>query len=46
MGLFFIPQGVYEYREPRWNDINRRKPLINLPELSGNSTILGFVQNV
>jgi hypothetical protein len=25
-GLLFIPQVIYEYRELRWNGIDRRKP--------------------
>jgi hypothetical protein len=25
-GLFFIPQVIYEYRDPRWNDTDRKKP--------------------
>jgi hypothetical protein len=25
-GLLFIPQVIYEYREPQWNDIDRGKP--------------------
>jgi hypothetical protein len=27
-GLLFIPQVLYEHREPWWNDINIGKPLI------------------
>jgi hypothetical protein len=26
MGLFFIPQVIYEYGEPWWIDIDREKP--------------------
>jgi hypothetical protein len=29
MGLLLIPQVIYECGEPRWNDINGRKPKIN-----------------
>jgi hypothetical protein len=25
-GLLFISQMIYEYGEPRWNDIDRKKP--------------------
>jgi hypothetical protein len=25
MGQLFIPQVIYEYGEPRWNDIDREK---------------------
>jgi hypothetical protein len=25
-GLLFIPQMMYEYGEPRWNDMDRGKP--------------------
>jgi hypothetical protein len=33
-----ILQVIYEHGEPRWNDIDRLKLLISLPELSGNYT--------
>jgi hypothetical protein len=26
MGILFIPQGLDEYGEPQWNDIDRREP--------------------
>jgi hypothetical protein len=34
-GLMFIPQLIYAYKygEPWWNDTDRRKLLIRLPEL-------------
>jgi hypothetical protein len=38
MGLLFIPQLIYEYGEPWWNDIGREILLILPPELSGNPT--------
>jgi hypothetical protein len=31
MGLFFIPQLIYEHGEPWWNDIDRGKLLICPP---------------
>jgi hypothetical protein len=37
-GLLFIPQVIYDYGEPRWNCINRRKLLIHPPELFGSPT--------
>jgi hypothetical protein len=36
-GLLFIPQVIYEYGEPRWNDMDSGK-LNNPPELCDNST--------
>jgi hypothetical protein len=38
LGLLFIPQVIYEHGEQWWNDIDRRKLLICIPELSGNPT--------
>jgi hypothetical protein len=35
-GLLFILLMMSEYREPRWNNIDRRKFLLLSPELSGN----------
>jgi hypothetical protein len=35
-GLLFILLMMSEYRETRWNNIDRRKFLILSPELSGN----------
>jgi hypothetical protein len=32
--LLFIPQMIYEYGEPWWNDIDRRKPKISEQILS------------
>jgi hypothetical protein len=37
-GLLFIPQVIYACGEPWWNNVNRRKLLIRLQELSGNFT--------
>jgi hypothetical protein len=37
-GILFITYELYEYGEPRWNDIDRKKLLIRPPELSENST--------
>jgi hypothetical protein len=31
--LLFIPQMIYKHGEPWWNDVNRGKLLIHLPEL-------------
>jgi hypothetical protein len=36
MGLFFIPQVIYEHGEPWWNHIDRGK-LIRPPDLCSNS---------
>jgi hypothetical protein len=33
-GLFFIPQVIHEYEEPRWNDIERRQPKSSETNLS------------
>jgi hypothetical protein len=41
--LLFFPQVIYEHGEPRWNDIDRRK-LILQPQLSGNSTSSHLVE--
>jgi hypothetical protein len=32
-GLIVYPQVIYEHGELRWNDIDRRNPLIRPPEL-------------
>jgi hypothetical protein len=37
-GLLFVPQVIYEYGEPRWNEIDRRKLQIHPPDLCGNHT--------
>jgi hypothetical protein len=37
-GLLFISQVIYGHGEPQWNDINKEKLLICLPELSGHPT--------
>jgi hypothetical protein len=35
IGLLIIPQVIYEHGEPWWNDMDRGKLLIRLPEFSG-----------
>jgi hypothetical protein len=47
-GILFIPQVIYQYGEPWWNDIGRRNSrlahqssLASLPAESSNSTIRG-----
>jgi hypothetical protein len=37
-GLLFIPQIIYEYREPWWNNTDREKLLICPPDFSANFT--------
>jgi hypothetical protein len=34
----FIPQVIYEYGKPWWNDIDKEKFMIRPPVLSGNHT--------
>jgi hypothetical protein len=43
VGLLFIQHLIHEHGEPRWNDMNRRKPLIHPPELSGNPSSSNLV---
>jgi hypothetical protein len=38
MILLFIPQTIYGRGQPWWDDIDREKLLILLPELSGSLT--------
>jgi len=38
MDILFVPQVIYEHGEPWRNEVDRGKPLISPPELSGNST--------
>jgi hypothetical protein len=38
MGVLFIPQMIYEYGKPRWNDADRVKPK-NSEKISSNATI-------
>jgi hypothetical protein len=38
MGLLFIPQMIYEYGEPQWNDIDRGKPK-NLEKTCPSATV-------
>jgi hypothetical protein len=33
-GLLFIPKMIYEYGQPRWNDIDRRKQKTSDKDLS------------
>jgi hypothetical protein len=38
MSLLFIPQVIYQHGELSWDELDRGKLLIRLPELSGNPT--------
>jgi hypothetical protein len=45
MGLLFTFRVKYDHGEPWWNNIDRRKLLIHLPELSDNPTSSHIVAN-
>jgi hypothetical protein len=40
--LLFIPQMIHEYRQPRWNNIDREKPIQAGVQLNGLNKLLAF----